>query len=95
MIFNLMAEGEGLSVGAVVALIICGVAVLAVAIVGNILKARDTSKKSKRAKSKSAQASETPAPTVTAEYDFTNLTEEEKNLIRKHRDGIKQDTQSK
>lgn len=86
MVFSLMAEG--LSVGALVALIIVGVVVLAFAVFGIVLKARETSVKTKRVK-KVTKSITTPTSTVVIEekhYDFTNLSEEEKDLIRKHRD---------
>lgn len=96
MIFSLIADGTGgLQTGALVALIICGVVVLAFAILGTVLKARDTGKarKAKTTKhgKKQAKPNETSEPVAVVEekkeYDFTNLTEEEKDLIRKHRDG--------
>ena len=93
MIFSLIADGSAneMPTGALVALIICGVVILAFAIFGTVLRSRDMSKKNKRAKKKSKHAT-TSASAVVEEkkdYDFTNLTEEEKNLIRKHRDQAK------
>ena len=94
MIFSLIAENtdasKGLTTGAVVALIICGVIMLAFAIFGTVLRARDISRKAKRVKKKgkSAEASEHKA-SEEKQYDFSNLTEEEKDLIRKHRDKSK------
>lgn len=90
MIFNLMAQDSpnGISTGALVALIICGIVVLAFAIFGSILRARDTSKKPKRSKHKSAETSATEV-VEKKDYDFSKLTEEEKELIRKHRDRAK------
>lgn len=93
MIFSLIAEdtgaSKGLTTGAVVALIICGVIMLAFAIFGTVLRARDTSRKTKRVKkSKSAESSAHKA-SEEKQYDFSNLTEEEKDLIRKHRDKSK------
>lgn len=83
MMFSLIAEG--MPIGTLVALIIVGVVVLALAIFGIVIKVREgrASNSVKRA-DKPAQ---TPAPKVEEKYyDFTHLTEEEKDLIRRHRD---------
>ena len=85
MIFTLIAEG--LSTGALVALVICGVAVLAVAIFGTVLRARDTSKKTQSKRNKNAE--DIHLVEEKKDYDFTNLTEEEKDIIRKHRNQSK------
>ncbi|MCH5153516.1 MAG: hypothetical protein J1F68_06170 [Clostridiales bacterium] len=90
MVLNLIADG--LSVGALIGLIILGVVVLACAIFGIVLKARDLARKPKRVKQKrvkkSEKAEELVPVTVVQEnhYDFSNLTEEEKKLIRIYRD---------
>ena len=102
MIFNLMAvageAGEasgGMSIGVLVGLIIGGSLIFAGIILGIVLKAIEASRKSKKAKAKrekaQAKSATAPAPTVVEEkyYDYTNLSEEEKALIRKHRDQAK------
>lgn len=83
MILNLVAEGMTTSV--LVALIICGVVALGFAIFGVVIRAREMGGSTKRVK----KVVKTPTSTVVVEekvYDFTHLTEEEKDLIRKHRD---------
>ena len=97
MIFNLMAVAEdaannGLSIWALVGIIIGGSVILAGVIFGAIISARDTARKAdktmERHTRKRAKKLE-PAPAVVVEekhYDFTNLSEEEKDLIRKYRD---------
>ena len=78
MMLSLIAEG--LSIGVLVALIVCGVVMLAFAIFGIVIKVRETSGKARRVKNVSNVV-------VTEKYyDFTHLTEEEKDLIRRHRD---------
>ena len=102
MIFNLMAMFEdageasgGMSLGVLVGLIVGGSLIFAGIILGIVLKAIEASRKSRKAKAKHAQkqskTEEAPAPVVVEEkyYDYTNLSEEEKALIRKHRDGLK------
>ena len=99
MSFNLLAVG--MSMGALIALIICGVAVLAFAILGTVLRSRDIAK-SKAAKKQASRAKggkssdkkdgkhgEAAPVAVEKQYDYTNLTEEEKKLIRIYRDGPK------
>ena len=79
MIFNLIAEG--MTVGVLIAIIACGIVVLGLAIFGIVLAVREPSHRAKK-------HSKAPATVVVQEkyYDFTNLSEEEKDLIRKHRD---------
>ena len=102
MFFNLIAmfedaaETPGLSIGALIGLAIGGSVVLAGIIFGIVLKARESSQRSKKAQAKRAKkqpkVEEAPAPVVVVEekhYDYTNLSEEEKELIRNHRDGVK------
>ena len=95
MMYNLLSDGSpsGLSTGALVALIICGVVVLALAIFGTILRSRDlargkNAKKQSGSRAKKGGKSDQAKASIAVEkhYDFTHLTEEEKNLIRRHRD---------
>lgn len=83
MIFSLIAEG--LTTGVLVALIVCGVVMLGFAIFGIVIKVRE-GRASNRVK-RADKPAQTPAPKVEEKYyDFTHLTEEEKDLIRRHRD---------
>ena len=85
MIFNLIAQA--MSTGAVIALFVGGVVVLALAIFGIILAVREPKRRKTKTVVKQVKAEE-PAQEVVEEkeYDFTNLSEEEKDIIRKHRD---------
>ena len=102
MILNLMAVAEeaeeasgGMPIGVLVGLIIGGVVLLSFIVLGIVLKAIEQVRKSKRAKAKRVQEQpvvvEEPAPVVVEEkfYDYTNLSEEEKALIRQYRDQTK------
>ena len=107
MIFSLIADADGtgasggLSTGAVVALVVCGIFVLAIAVFGSVLKGRDESKKPtksdrKERKTRVEKVSETveaPSEHVAVAEDthdyFAELTDEEKELIRKHRNQSK------
>ena len=84
MIFSLIAEA--LSIGVLIALIVCGVIMLAFAILGIVIKAREVGGTSKRVKKANTSAKATAPKVEEKYYDFTHLTEEEKDLIRKHRD---------
>ena len=96
MIFNLMAEvGESVAEGGMSLLTIIGIAfgasvILAGVIFGAVLSARRTSNKAKRKQAKHEKRNkpvEAPAVVVVQEpvEDFTHLTEEEKNVLRKYR----------
>lgn len=80
MIFNLIAEGSqnGLTTGALVAIILCGAIVLGLAIWGIVLSARGKAMKFEQSQKNSKHEKE-------EEEDFSNLSNEEKDLIRKHR----------
>ena len=89
MIFSLIADAteeasaqNGLTTGAVVALIIFGVIMLAVAVFGIIVKARNASPYTKRDKKHVVEH----APTIIEEdNDFEHLSKEEKDVIRAFR----------
>ena len=96
MIFNLLAEAEevaegGLSLGIIIGLVVVGSIILAGWILGVVLSAiakrKKARKKQARQEKKNPEVVVAPAPVVVAEpvEDFSHLTEEEKNVVRKYR----------
>ena len=94
MFFNLLAEEgaqSGLSLGLLIGLAIGGSVILAGWILGVVLKARSNRDKARKKQARQAQknAKEVAvAPVVVVQEpveDFSHLTEEEKNVVRKYR----------
>lgn len=97
MIINLLAMAEdgaqgGLALGLIIGLIIGGSVILAGWILGVVLRARAARKKQRSKQARQAKKNEpevvaTPAVVVVEKpvEDFSNLTEEEKNVVRKYR----------